>query len=284
MEELAQLKARIESLAQLRRLFSAMRAISAQRVQVAISALGGIRRYSQFVEGAISSAASLKPEVDLDWTGENGQGSAVLVAICAEHGFAGLFNRAVLERARSALGANEKLGIVGRRGGTLATESGFQPHWTLPMATHVGGIITTARHVAANLHDAASVRLAYASYQKGGHFDVVVRTIIPIDLDLLKEGANQAAPLHHLDPEVLLRQLIEEHLFSDLVLALMESLASENGNRLSVMKAADHNIEEKLNGLQRHANQVRQQSITSEILDVVTGAEAIMESASDVRD
>ncbi|MCB1484953.1 MAG: F0F1 ATP synthase subunit gamma [Hyphomicrobiaceae bacterium] len=270
----------MESLDQLRRLFSAMRAISALRVQEAVSALSGIRRYAQVVEGAISSAANLKPEAGIEWIGDETQGSAVLVAICAEQGFAGLFNRAVLEQAKSVLAPGEQLGIVGRRGGTLAAESGFEPHWTLPMATHVGGIITTARHVAGNLLDATSVRLVYACYQKGGHFDVVVRPVIPISLDLLKRVSNQPPPLHHLDPQVLLRQLIEEHLFADLVLALMESLASENGNRLNVMKAADNNIEEKLDGLQRHANQVRQQSITSEILDIVTGAEAIMETAA----
>lgn len=278
MEELIRLNARIESLSELRTLFSAMRAMSAARVQEAQAALDGIRRYATVVEGAISEAANLQP-VEKVQAGDGGlPPSGALVVICAEHGFAGAFNRLLLERARTALAPGEELGVVGRRGASLVEEYRLAPAWVLPMTTHVGGVIEVARRVAAHLSRARSVRLVFARYQPGGHYDVGVRQVVPIDPRLLRASGAQAPPLHHLDPRLLLERLVEEYLFADLVLAMMESLASENGARLQVMKAADRNIEDKLGDLTRRSQQVRQNAITAELIDVVTGAEAILES------
>jgi len=281
VEELIRLRARIESLGELQTLFSAMRAMSAARAQEAKTALDGIRRYAAVVEGAISEAASLQPTGEPRLTEAELPPSGALVLVCAEHGFAGAFNRLLLQRAKTEIKTGEQLGIVGRRGGSLAGEHGLLPAWTLTMTTHVAGVIEVARRVAAKLAQATSVRLIFARYQSGGRFEVGVRQVIPIDPRLLEASGAQAPPLHHLDPQLLLQRLIEEYLFADLVLAMMESLASENGARLQVMKAADRNIDDKLNVLTRRAREVRQQAITSELLDIVTGAEAILQSFPD---
>ena len=278
MEELIRLNARIESLGELQTLFSAMRAISAARVQEAQTALGGIRRYAAVVEDAIVEAAGMQPAGRARLPDDAPPASGSLVLICAEHGFAGAFNRLLLERARAELGAHEGLGIVGRRGASLAGEHALRPAWTLPMTTHVGGVIEAARRVAEHLTLATSVRLVFARHKSSEHFEVGVRQVIPIDARLLASRSAQAPPLHHLDPQLLLQRLIEEHLFADLVLAMMESLASENAARLQVMKAADRNIDDKLADLTRRARTVRQNAITAELLDVVTGAEAILQS------
>lgn len=281
MEELIRLRSRIESLGELRTLFSAMRAMSAGRVQEAQAALDGIRRYAEVVAGAISEAAILQSTGHIRWPAAELWASGSLVLICAEHGFAGAFNRLLLQRTKAELKAGEQLGIVGRRGASLADEHGLRPEWTLSMTAHVGGVIEVARSVASHLTQASSVRLVFARYQAGGHFEVTTRQVLPIDPQFLQSNSSGIPPLHHLKPELLLQRLIEEHLFADLVLAMMESLASENGARLQVMKAADQNIEEKLDELTRRARAARQQTITAELLDVVTGAEAILRSALD---
>jgi F-type H+-transporting ATPase subunit gamma len=79
---------------------------------------------------------------------------------------------------------------------------------------------------------------------------------------------------------VLLQRLASEYLFAELTRAVMESLASENGARLRVMEAADRNTGDKLEGLRRSENALRQEAITSELLDVVTGSEAILKSVN----
>ena len=91
---------------------------------------------------------------------------------------------------------------------------------------------------------------------------------------------GRGPPLHHLPAEVLLRQLASEYLFAEVTRAVMEALASENGARLRVMETADSNIDGKLATLRRDEHVLRQQSITSELIDVVTGSQAVLDKAS----
>jgi F-type H+-transporting ATPase subunit gamma len=73
-----------------------------------------------------------------------------------------------------------------------------------------------------------------------------------------------------------MQHLAREYLFAEITSAVVESLASENGARLLVMEAADNNIGDKLDGLCRSENVLRQESITSELLDLVIGTEAVL--------
>ena len=102
--------------------------------------------------------------------------------------------------------------------------------------------------------------------------------VLPIDPGLLVGSNRRSRPVHQIDAEQLLRQIAGEYLFAGITRAVMESLASENGARLQVLSAADGNIGDRLDSLRRQENTLRQESITSELLDVVTGAQAIMEN------
>jgi len=81
--------------------------------------------------------------------------------------------------------------------------------------------------------------------------------------------------LHHLPAAQLMRALADEYLFAEIAKALMESLASENGARLHTMDAAARHIDDKLDHLHRNERVARQEKTTADMLDVVTGAEAV---------
>lgn len=72
---------------------------------------------------------------------------------------------------------------------------------------------------------------------------------------------------------------MNEYLFAEITRSIMESLASENTSRLRAMETANHNIGEKLENLRRSENTLRQEAITSELLDIVTGSEVILSSS-----
>jgi F-type H+-transporting ATPase subunit gamma len=78
-----------------------------------------------------------------------------------------------------------------------------------------------------------------------------------------------------MDREALFSSLVREYLFVSLYRAFAESLASENASRLASMQAAEKNIEERLRELSAQYHQQRQMSITSELLDIVSGFEAL---------
>jgi F-type H+-transporting ATPase subunit gamma len=280
MEQLARLTARIGSLRELRDLFRAMRALAASHVQEAQTTLPGIRRYAQVIEDAIARAALLLPASDDRPPDVASAGTNVLVVVCAEQGFTGAFNELLLDRAVFERVPGQQLGVIGHRGARLAEERGIELDWSVPMATHVGGVVAAVRQVARQLEGTSGASVVYGGYRKGGRFEVEARTILPLDPSLLTGAVPGDRPLHQLPPEMLLQRLASEYLFAEITRSVMESLASENGARLHRLEAADHNIGEKLDGLVRRERRVRQEATTAEMLDVVTGTEAILGSAS----
>ena len=81
-------------------------------------------------------------------------------------------------------------------------------------------------------------------------------------------------PLHNLPAEVLLERLIADYVFALMTEAAVESLASENAARFAAMGSAHDNVSKKLEQLRQDARQARQSEITTELLDLMTGAEA----------
>ncbi len=275
MEQVARLKARLASLGELRDLMRAIRALAAAHVQEAQAALPGIRRYVEVVENAIAEGASLLPPGDTRRGGAATRGGGVLIAVTSEHGFVGGFDEQLLDRVASDLRPGQALGVIGRRGAALAAERGLAVAWSVPMATHVGGVLGVTRRAADRIARVGSAGIVYGAYRHGGRYEIAAQRILPLDPKLLA-GAPRSAPLHQLDPVALLAELAGEYLFAEITRAVMESLASENGARLQVMEAADRNIADKLDTLRRRERAVRQDAITAELLDVITGAEAVM--------
>ena len=272
MEHLPQIAARIESLDELGELFRAMRAVAAMRVQEAQAALEGIRRYTGTVEDAIAEAEMLAGPPGFPTGG--GGGAGVLLAVCSEHGFTGGFDNRIIARAVEARAPGEGLAVVGARGAVRAGEHGLEPDLRFAMATHAGGVLGVTREIMAGTRGFARVRAVHGRYRREAEPAVDVRPILPLDPALLGGRARRHAPLHHLDPRVLLDRLAREYLFAEIARALTESLVCENLSRLRLMQAADRNIGDILERLRSRRKALRQQQITAELLDVVIGAEA----------
>lgn len=281
MEQLPRLQARIASLGEFRDLIRALRALAASHMQEASAALAAIRRYVEVVEGAIAAAADLLPDIDGQASVPRPADAGVLIVVCSEHGFAGAFNERLLDRAEAELQSGYQLGIIGRRGAVAAEERKLATSWSVPMATHVGGVPAVTRRVVSQMADVSVADLIFARHGSSGGFEVEKNAVLPLDPALLVGSERRSSPLHQLAPDVLLRRLEGEYLFAEITRAVMESLASENAARLRVMQAADRNIDDKQQVLRRQENALRQASITSELLDVVTGAQAVLETPSD---
>jgi F-type H+-transporting ATPase subunit gamma len=104
--------------------------------------------------------------------------------------------------------------------------------------------------------------------------------LLPIDVERLrhietKDWPSKNLPIYTMEREELLAALIRQHLFVILSRALAESQASENAARLTAMQAAEKNIEERMGELTARYHDQRQNSITSELLDIVSGFEVL---------
>jgi F-type H+-transporting ATPase subunit gamma len=104
--------------------------------------------------------------------------------------------------------------------------------------------------------------------------------LLPLDLEWLealgrRPWPSRVLPTYTMDRSPLIYALLGQYLFVSLYQALAESLASENAARLAAMQAAENNIQERLNDLRLQYNQMRQSTITEELLDIVSGFEAL---------
>lgn len=209
-----------------------------------------------------------------------GQANRVVLVICSEHGFTGSFNRLLLKRARALLTPSDSAVVVGRRGAAMAAELGITAVWTTGMATHVDGLLMTARRIAAHFAGAQSVIAVFGGYRGGSRFEAEVRQLLPLAPSVLARRNEGPPPLHQLPSLLLLRRLVGEFLLAELMLVLTESFTSENAARLQIMQAAGRNIADRLETAIQRSRQRRQEAITDELLEVVAGAEALFASSS----
>jgi F-type H+-transporting ATPase subunit gamma len=122
--------------------------------------------------------------------------------------------------------------------------------------------------------------LFYNKSGPGAAFRPNMVSLFPLDMDWLralaeKKWPSRTLPTFSMDAEGLFSSLVRHYLFFSLYRAFVESLASENASRLASMQMAEKNIEESLSELSVQFHRRRQAAITSELLDVVTGFEAI---------
>ncbi|MFI5297663.1 MAG: F0F1 ATP synthase subunit gamma [Polyangiales bacterium] len=284
MERLSDLQVRIKNLTELADVVGAMRSLAAVRVQQARETLPAIRKYTQVIEGALARAFALSSRIDAPPQRVPSGRNAAAIAFTSEHGFVGAFNEHILDRAAALLAApGDCLLIVGSRGAELAHARKLNMAWTIPMSTHGGDVPQVTRRIAKEIYRRAGqselrrVTLVYSKTASGAASEIVVSTLLPFDpAPYLNAKADVGSPpLTTLRPKVLIDRLVDELVYAELTRAAMESLASANGARLATMESAHSSIEKKLDDLSRDERRQRQNEITTELLDIVTGAEAV---------
>lgn len=282
-ERLADIVTKITSVRQLDQVVTAMRSIAAARAQQARGLAPGMRAYSAAIAQAMGEALSLAAKNEAPASDASLHEGRIL--FCAEQGFAGAFSERILDAAFAVKEADipaTSVFIIGTRGATIATEHGIQFGWSAPMASHAGAIADVARRIADALYDAVAsgrmtkVELFFPFSGAGKGIEIRRRSLLPLDLTRFQLPANNnLPPLTTLDPRELLADLALEYVFAELCDAAMQAFVAENEARMMTMSAAKTNIAQKLSELSRQEQQVRQEEITTEIVELATGAEAL---------
>jgi F-type H+-transporting ATPase subunit gamma len=279
MTQLAEIQGHIASMDELADILGAMRSLAGMRVQEAQRALPGIRRYAESMAAAVGTSLLLMPKLMPQTRGDRGHRALILCA--AEHGFVGGFNEKLIEAAETVLQPWDLLFVLGSRGAALASERGRKVVWTRPMATRLSGAPDAINYLTRELYariawgEISRVEVMFAQYRQGVASTIERRLLLPLDTKALVTMKPRQAPLHNLEPRPLIEKLMAEYVFALLTEAAVESIASENAARFAAMDSAHDNATKKLSELRQTARQTRQTEITSELLDLITGAEAI---------
>lgn len=265
---LADLEARIASISGLDDVVGAMRALAAVRMRQAQESLDAARAHAETMREALDSARALVPAPELP-----PEPPHTLVVFGTEHGFAGAYNERLLDEA-----AGCALIVVGSRAVALARDRGLEVVADLSTASHPSGVLDVANAVAAELMrhleqaGKTTADVLHGRARGTGASTFERRTILPASPPSRPRGAFP--PLHDLEPRQLLAALAREALIAELACVAMESLAAESAARMQAMSAARDNIERKLTDMQRAEHRARQDQVTTELLDLVTGTRA----------
>ncbi|PWJ20256.1 F0F1 ATP synthase subunit gamma [Jannaschia seohaensis] len=272
MEQLTRIEARLESLSELGDLVGALRSMAASRLREAQEALDGTRVFRAVVERAVGEIAPIAAPPALPEARDRRQAGLLLV-ITPQNGFAGGFNERLAELALAERRQEERLIVVGRRGEIALAERGVTPDQAHAMTSRAAGVTQLARRISLRLDGLSSARIVHAHHAGGAGYEPQLQQVLPLSRQDTAPGGD--VPLHHLPVPRLMRALASEFVFAAVADALMDSLVSENAARLRTMDAASRNISDKLDRLRRAAHVARQEEMTADMLDVVTGAEAI---------
>jgi F-type H+-transporting ATPase subunit gamma len=282
MARVQEIAEQIGSLNELIEIVSALRAIAAVQMQQSQRSLTAIRDYAEIIRRALAEAATLIPD-DGAGSPADGPQRPGLVVFCSEHGFCGSFNEPLIRAAADAAKITRNLQVifVGARGAQRASERGMRPALTLSMATHSGGVTVVARKVAAELYrrfiaqTLTSAEMIYTREAAGQRASLSRQKLLPLDAPEVETNHRGLPPIVNLKPRRLFDELAAEYMFAMLEAAAMDSFASENAARFRTMEAAHENIGNKATELTRTMRRMRQDAVTTELLDLIGGFEAM---------
>ena len=278
-ERLSDIVTQIQNVRQLQAVVTAMRGIAASRAQRGRTLLAGIEAYTDVVSRAIGQALSLLPS-EIVPSPPLRRARLGLILFCAEQGFAGAFSERILDAAAGDIEGAMTL-VIGTRGVVVANERGIKPNWSTPMATHVDAIPSFANRLADTLYGylatgtIARVDVLFSRSVSGSGIQIDRHSVLPIDFGRFKRPIDKQAPLTTLAPELLLERLAAEYVYAQLCEAAMHAFEAENEARMLAMASAKTNIETKLAGLSQREHQLRQEEITTEIVELSAGAGAL---------
>ncbi|MDA8230906.1 MAG: F0F1 ATP synthase subunit gamma [Magnetospirillum sp.] len=278
MERLERIQARIRNLGQLLDVVGAMRSMAAFRLQQAVAALAGARAYAAIMAEAMAEAEEL---ADRHAAPEARPGMAGVLVFGSEHGFVGAFNETLM--AEAGRPAPARLFVVGARGAAFAEEAGLASEWSLPMTGRIDGVATLGRRLAERLYPLfgggglGSLDVIHGTVGEGLRWRPRRTRLLPLEPARRPAGRRRPfPPIHTLPAETLIGHLKGQYLVADLVCAATEALAAENAARLAATGGAHENVERRLGELRLREGLLRQEAVTGELLDVITGAEMLL--------
>ena len=292
MPSLKDLKNRIESVKNTRKITKAMQMVAAAKLRRAQDAAEAARPYADrmgAVVAELSRAAETSDRAPKLLTGTGQDRVHLLVVMTSERGLAGGFNSSIVKLARHAVehllaeGKEVKILTVGKKGREqLRRDHGDRiiGHVDLSEVKRIG--YDNAAEIAEQLlerFEAGEFDVASLFYNTFGSVISQVPTekqVIPVKVD---EEAQAAGPsrLYDYEPgEVdILMELMPMSLATQVFAALLENAASEQGARMTAMDNATRNAGDMIDRLTTVYNRSRQAAITKELIEIISGAEAL---------
>jgi len=283
MANVRDIRRRIRSVRNTQQVTKAMKMVAAAKLRRSQERIVAARPYAdQMLQVLRSLAARANPDTH-PLLAVRGTERLEMVIITADKGLCGGFNTNILKKATAFIQQHRSqvltAHLIGRKGRDYFRKRGYKitgeyidlfRNLSYDDAARIARDIMT-RYIECNLD---AVYLVYNEFKSVIRQEVVIEQLLPLQrLEPLETGLRQDY-LYEPSAQALFDELLPKHVEFQVLRALYESAAAEFGARMSAMDAATRNAEEMINSLTLNMNRVRQASITKEIIEVVSGAEA----------
>ena len=292
MASVQDLKRRIRSVRNTRKLTKAMELVASARLRRAQARIEAMRPYAdrmlELMVGTARASASVR---GLPLLQRRDVRTVAVLPLTGDRGLAGAFNAQVLRRAFAlertlrAEGSSVRWLVGGKKGRSTLRFRGYelQQAWTGFSDRPAYADAQAIAHRLSELYSQGEVDRVVIVYN---HFEsplvqrVVEQDVLPIPESVLAAGDEQRDALrgdfiYEPEPEQILERLLPVYVETEIYRALLESAASEQGARMTAMRNASSNAGELIGVLTLEMNRARQAEITQEILEVVAGADAL---------
>jgi F-type H+-transporting ATPase subunit gamma len=289
MANVRDFRTRIRSVKSTQQITRAMKLVAASKLRRAQDRVLAARPYARKMHEVLASlAVRANPELH-PLLAQRPEKRVIAVVITADKGLCGSFNTNILQSARRFLDRLQaedlQVDMIGRKGRDWLKHRSYRPRRVM-VDLFRDLSLREAREVGSDLIERFSqdecdaVYLVYNEFKSAIRQEVVVRPLLPIPRAELEAGGGAAAvpPEDYIyEPQAaqLFANLLPKYVEVQVYHALLESSAAEHGARMSAMENATRNAGEMIETLTLQMNKIRQSAITNEILEVVSGAEAL---------
>lgn len=293
MASLKDIRARIESTKNTQQITKAMKLVSAAKLRKAQNNIVNMRPYALTLRKVIADIAVTNKVSHPLMEKKDQVKNVLLVVITSDRGLCGAFNSNINKFTEAYYKENkdklEKIDFlfIGRRGHDYFVRRNITPvdyitkldkDISYELASRVAGRVMKD-YLEGNYDE---VRIVHNEFKSAISQVVVCETILPIDLGQTTFNTeNESATDFAVDmifepaPEVIVKELLEKHFDLQVYRCMSESVAGEHGARMSAMESATNNAKEMINKLTLTYNKLRQEKITTELTEIVSGAEAL---------
>jgi F-type H+-transporting ATPase subunit gamma len=294
MAQVQDIKRRIRSVRNTRKITKAMELVAGARLRRAQARIEAMRPYAdRMLELMVGTARASTSVRGLPLLQRREIRTAAILALTGDRGLAGAFNAQVLrhvfavERRLRSEGVDVRWLVSGRKGASTLRFRRYElgQSWIGFSDRPAYADAQAIAHHIAELYteeEVDSVIVVYNHFESPLVQRVVEQEILPIPESVLESGDEAPALvgdfIYEPEPELILERLLPVYVETELYRALLESAASEQGARMTAMRNASKNAAELIDSLTLAMNRARQAEITQEILEVVAGADALTQS------
>lgn len=280
-EQMKDIKRRIKSVKSIRQITNAMELVSTSKMRKARIMLENTRPYYTSVVRSIGELLALTKGVKTPLTKVRIPNHRLYIVLAGDRGLAGGFNGNILKFAKNLIDkkkdkiilvGNKSLDYFRKRGYEIDKyRTGISENFSYQDAKIIGNYVLDLYKK--ELIDAVSI--VFTSFRSALNQETTHLKLLPAETFTPASRDRMEIITYEPSPEVMLDYLVEEYISIAIYGALIESQASEQAARRLAMENATDNADEMIDGLSLRYNRARQQSITQELTEIVSGAEAL---------